>query len=104
MSRLWSLRTEAHVYLCEPAAALRFSRDEPNRMSRVKGYLVPICIGTTRIIQVERIRELAMEKSTGKISEDEFLAKKRQLLEMEHLRREADEETRRRAQVSFAYR
>ena len=61
-------------------------------------------VKTTPTIQVERIRELAMEKSTGKISDDEFLAKKRQLLEMEHLRREADEETRRRAQVSIAYR
>ena len=44
-----------------------------------------------------------MEKSTGKLSEYEFLAKKRQLLEMEHLRREADKETRRRAQVWLVY-
>lgn len=55
------------------------------------------------ILQVERIRELAMEKLTGKISEDEFWAKKRQLLEMEYLRREADLETNRRAQVPLAY-
>lgn len=49
--------------------------------------------------QVEKIRRLALEKSAGEISEDSFLSKKRELLEMEHLRRGAQDEAERRAEV-----
>lgn len=40
-----------------------------------------------------------MRKSAGEITEKEFSSSKRQLLEMEQLRREAEDETRRRAEV-----
>lgn len=74
----------AHTMFC-----LRYMRD--------RRFLV-------RTTQVERIRKLATEKSAGDISHKTFLAKKRQLLEMEFLRREVDEENRRRAQVALTYR
>lgn len=42
---------------------------------------------------------MASERKSGLISEAEFAEQKRQLLEMEQLRRQAEEEAQRRAQV-----
>lgn len=49
---------------------------------------------------METIRDLTLEKSCGNISDQDFVAKKRQVLEMEQLRREALEESRRRSEAS----
>lgn len=49
--------------------------------------------------QVDRIRELSARKKAGEISDQEFAEQKSQLLEMETLRREAEEEAMRREQV-----
>lgn len=51
--------------------------------------------------KVEKIRELTADRRSGAISEAEFATLKRQLLEMEQLRREAEEEARRRQEVNI---
>lgn len=48
---------------------------------------------------MDKIRELAAGKRAGEISEQEFADQKRRLLEMEKLRREAEEEAMRREKV-----
>ncbi|CAN0390730.1 unnamed protein product [Pylaiella littoralis] len=45
---------------------------------------------------VDKIRELASDRRSGLISEEQFAEQKRQLLEMEQLRRQAEEEAQRR--------
>lgn len=54
---------------------------------------------TSTRVQVDKIRELAAAKRAGEISDQEFADQKRRLLEMEKLRREAEEEALRREQV-----
>lgn len=67
-------------------------------------HVRPIKLRTYKHTKVDKIRELAAGKRAGEISEEEFADQKRRLLEMEKLRREAEEEAMRRAKVRAVHR